>query len=260
MNIIVCVKQVPNTAEIKIDPETNTLIRAGVESILNTYDGFALEAAARIKDELPETRIFVLSMGPPQAENALRECLAVAADTAYLATDRLFGGSDTLATSYILSECIKKIEELEALKFDAVFCGKQAIDGDTAQTGPAIAEFLELPQITGALTCQYKNGALNVVREADNGRQVMGVGFPCMVAFTKPNFDPRFPSVKRKLAAKKAEIRHIGIADMPHIDTAKIGLQGSPTKVKKTFVMPVKSGGVTIQEETASAAAAKLVG
>jgi electron transfer flavoprotein beta subunit len=259
MNIIVCVKQVPNTAEIKIDPVTNTLIRAGVESILNTYDGFALEAAARIKDQVPETKIFVLSMGPPQAENALRECLAVAADTAYLATDRLFGGSDTLATSYILSECIKKVEELESVKFDAIFCGKQAIDGDTAQTGPAIAELLGLPQITGALTCQCEDGALTVLREADIGRQVMAVGFPCMVAFTKPNFDPRYPTVKRKLAAKKAEIKHIGMADMPHIDTTKIGLKGSPTKVKKTFVMPVKSGGITIKEETAGAAAAKLV-
>ncbi|MCL2609997.1 MAG: electron transfer flavoprotein subunit beta/FixA family protein [Treponema sp.] len=259
MNIIVCVKQVPNTANIKIDPQTNTLIRTDVESILNTYDGFALEAAARIRDELPDTGIFVLSMGPPQAGNALRECLAVAADTAYLATDRLFGGSDTLATGYILSECIKKIEELEAVKFDAVFCGKQAIDGDTAQTGPMIAEFLGLPQITGALTCRYNDGGLNVLREAENCRQLMRVGFPCLVTFTKPNFDPRFPTVGRKLAARKAEIRHLGIADIPDIDTAKIGLNGSPTKVRKTFVMPARNGGVTVKEETVKATAAKLV-
>jgi len=198
-------------------------------------------------------------MGPPQAEDALRECLAIAADAAYLATDKLFAGSDTLATSYILSECIKKVEELEALTFDAIFCGKQAIDGDTAQTGPAVAELLGRPQITNALTCECSSNGLTVVRETDDGKQVMGVGFPCLVTFTKPNFDPRFPTIKRKLAAKKAEIKHITAEEMPDMDKARIGLKGSPTKVKKTFVIPPKGGGVLIKEETSGAAAAKLV-
>ena len=134
MNILVCVKQVPDTNEIKIDPETNTLVRDGVPSIVNTFDGYALEAAARVKDNNPDTKIVVLSMGPAQAETALRECLAIAADKAYLLTDRAFGGSDTLATSYILSQAIRKVESLEG-KFDMIFCGKQAIDGDTAQVG-----------------------------------------------------------------------------------------------------------------------------
>ena len=126
MNILVCVKQVPDTNEIKIDPETNTLVRDGVPSIVNTFDGYALEAAARVKDNNPDTKIVVLSMGPAQAETALRECLAIAADKAYLLTDRAFGGSDTLATSYILSQAIRKVESLEG-KFDMIFCGKQAI-------------------------------------------------------------------------------------------------------------------------------------
>ena len=148
MNILVCVKQVPDTTEIKIDPVKNTLIRAGVPSIVNPFDMYALEAAACIKDKDPETVITVVSMGPPQAEAALRQCLAVAADKAYLISGKGFGGSDTLATSYILSRSIRKIEELEGKPFDAIFCGKQAVDGDTAQVGPEIAEHLDLPQIT----------------------------------------------------------------------------------------------------------------
>ena len=126
MNILVCVKQVPDTTEIKIDPVTNTLIRAGVPSIVNPFDGYALEAAARIKDKNPDSKIVVLSMGPDQAKAALKDCLAIAADKAYLVSDRAFGGSDTLATSYILSEAIKKVEEIEG-KFDAIFCGKQQL-------------------------------------------------------------------------------------------------------------------------------------
>ena len=134
MKILVCVKQVPDTTEIKIDPVTNTLIRAGVPSIVNPFDAYALEIAARIKDENPDTEITLLSMGPDQAKDALRECLAVGADKAYLCSDRKFGGSDTLATSYILASAIEAIEAKEG-RFDIIFGGKQAIDGDTGQVG-----------------------------------------------------------------------------------------------------------------------------
>ena len=153
MNILGCVKQVPDTTEIRIDPVKNTLIREGVPSIVNPFDGYALEAAARIRDKNPDTRIVVLSMGPAQAKTALKECLAIAADKAYLASDRVFGGSDTLATSYILSGAIRKVEELEG-RFDMIFCGKQAIDGDTAQVGPEIAEHLGYPQVTYGLEAE----------------------------------------------------------------------------------------------------------
>ena len=147
MNILVCIKQVPDTTEIKIDPVKNTLIREGVPSIVNPFDTYALEAAARIKDANPDAKIVVVTMGPPQAEKALRECLAIAADKAYLVTDRKFGGSDTLATSYVLRKTVEKLETLEG-KFDAIFCGKQAIDGDTGQVGPELAEWLDIPQVT----------------------------------------------------------------------------------------------------------------
>ena len=258
MNILVCVKQVPNTQAVSIDPETNTLIREGVESILNPFDGYALEAATRLQDKDKNIKIYALCMGPQQAEAVLRECLAISADTAYLASDRLFSGSDTLATGYTLSESIKKIEELEGFKFDMIFCGKQAIDGDTAQVGPQIAECLELPQITYGLTCELKDGELYVLKETEDGKEVVAVKFPCLITFTKPSFEPRLPSVKRKFAAKKVEIKVISAEDLAETDTTKIGLKGSPTKVKRTFVPKAKKGGVIFKEGPLEESAQKL--
>ena len=249
MKIIVCIKQVPNTTEIKIDPVKNTLIREGVPSIVNPFDGYALEAAARLKDANPDTKIVVVSMGPEQAKNALKECLAIAADKAYLVTDRAFGGSDTLATSYILTNAIQKIEELEG-KFDAIFCGKQAIDGDTAQVGPEIAEHMDLPQVTYALETEEMEGGLKVKKEVEGGVEIIGIKTPCVVTFTKPAWDPRYPTIKRKMAANRAEIPNLTAADLPAIDLTQAGLKGSPTKVKKTFVPQKKTGGVKFQGET----------
>ena len=258
MNMLVCVKQVPDTTEFKIDPVKNTLIREGVPSIVNPFDGYALEAAARIKDKDPEAKIVVLSMGPEQAKAALKECLAIAADKAYLISGRAFGGSDTLATSYIISEAIKKVEEKEG-KFDVIFCGKQAIDGDTAQVGPEIAEHLGYPQVTYALEVQEAAAdQLKVLREAEDGKQVVGVGYPCLVTFTKPSFDPRFPTIKRKMAARKAVIEQITAADLADIDLGRAGLKGSPTKVKRTFVPPRKKSGMMITGETPEECAGKL--
>lgn len=257
MNILVCIKQVPDTTEIKIDPVKNTLIREGVPSIVNPFDGYALEAAARIKDAHPDTKIVVLSMGPEQAKAALKECLAIAADKAYLASDRAFGGSDTLATSYILSEAIKKVEELEGT-FDMIFCGKQAIDGDTAQVGPEIAEHLNYPQVTYGLEAEVDGDRLKVKKEVEEGIQIVAVAMPCVVTYTKPSWDPRFPSIKRKMAANRAEIPTLTAADLPEIDLTRAGLKGSPTKVKKTFVPKVKTGGIKIAEEDAATSAHKL--
>ena len=258
MNILVCVKQVPNTQQISIDPQTNTLIREGVESILNTFDGYALEAAARLKDTDPNISIYALCMGPVQAEAALRECLSIAADAAYLASDRAFSGSDTLATSYILSECVRYIESSEGITFDMIFCGKQAIDGDTAQVGPQIAELLGIGQVTCGLTCEVAGTELCVKRETEDGKAVVALGFPCLVTFTKPNFDPRLVSAKRRIAAKKATIRRIGADDLPGIDTERIGLKGSPTQVRRTFVPQTKKAGVVINEATPQDSARKL--
>ena len=258
MNILVCVKQVPDTTEIKIDPVKNTLIRDGVPAIVNPFDAFALEAAARIKDKNPDTKIVVVSMGPENAKNALKECLAIAADKAYLVSARAFGGSDTLATSYILSNAVKKIEEIEG-KFDAIFCGKQAIDGDTAQVGPELAEHLDYPQVTCGLECELKDGRLEVLKEDQDANMVIGINLPCVVTFTKPSFDPRFPSIKRRMAANRAVIPTLGEEDFTAIDKTKIGLKGSPTHVKRSFVPQKKSGGMIIKEETIEDSSAKLI-
>ena len=257
MNILVCIKQVPDTTEIRIDPVKNTLIREGVPSIVNPFDGYALEAAARIKDKNPDAKIVVLSMGPEQAKNALKECLAIAADKAYLVSDRAFGGSDTLATSYIISQTIAKVEELEG-KFDAIFCGKQAIDGDTAQVGPEIAEHLDYPQVTYALEAEVDGDMLKVTKEMEDGKAVIGIKTPCLVTYTKPAWDPRYPTIKRKMAANRAEIPTLDDTMFPEMDTTRIGLKGSPTHVKKTFVPQKKSGGVKIQEADNETGAKKL--
>lgn len=259
MNILVCVKQVPDTTEIRIDPVKNTLIREGVPSIINPFDGYALEAAARIKDKNPDTKIVVLSMGPEQAKAALKECIGIAADKAYLVSGRAFGGSDTLATSYIISQAIKKVEEEEG-RFDAIFCGKQAIDGDTAQVGPEIAEHLGYPQVTYGLEAELEGDTLKVKKEVEDGVEVIAVKLPCVATFTKPAWDPRTPTIKRKMAANRAQIPVLNEETLTGIDVTRIGLKGSPTRVKKTFVPQRKKSGVKIMEESSEESAKKLFG
>ncbi|MGI6211589.1 MAG: electron transfer flavoprotein subunit beta/FixA family protein [Anaerovoracaceae bacterium] len=259
MNILVCIKQVPDTTEIKIDPVNKTLIREGVPNIVNTYDTYALENAARIKDEDPSSKIVVLSMGPEQASKALKECLAIAADKAYLVTDPQFGGSDTLATSYILATAIRKIEEMEGAPFDAIFCGRQAIDGDTAQVGPQIAEHLDLPQVTCALELERTDGGFHVVQRGPEDSLVIDIATPCVITFTQPKFDVRYPTIKRKMAANKAVVPKITAADLEgEIDLARCGLNGSPTHVVSTYV-PVHDSHIQfIEGETPEEAGVKL--
>lgn len=259
MNILVCVKQVPDTTQVKIDPVTNTLIREGVPAIVNTFDAFALEAAARIKDKNPDTKIVVMSMGPENAKNALKECLSIAADKAYLVSGRPFGGSDTLATSYILSNAVKRVEAEEG-HFDAIFCGKQAIDGDTAQVGPELAEHLGYPQVTCGLEVLVADDThLEVLKEDQDANQVIGIKLPCVVTFTKPSFDPRYPTIKRKMAANRTQIPTLSDEDLTDIDRSRIGLKGSPTHVKKSFVPVKERNGMIIQEETLEESSAKLI-
>lgn len=258
MNMLVCIKQVPDTTEIRIDPVKHTLIREGVPSIVNPFDAYALECAARIKDKNPESQITLMCMGPNQAKEALKTCLAVGGDNAYLVSGREFGGSDTLATSYIISTAIKKVEENEG-KFDIIFCGKQAIDGDTAQVGPEIAEHLDYPQVTYAHEAFVEGDTVKVKKEVDDGFEIIAVKTPCVITVTKPNFEPRYPTIKSKMAANRKEIPLIAFADLEGmIDSTRIGLKGSPTKVKKTFTPDVKTGGVIINEDTNEESAKKL--
>lgn len=258
MNIIVCVKQVPDTTEIKIDPVKKTLIRDGVPSILNPFDGYALEAALRMKDKDPSVKITAVSMGPQQAKAVLKEAVSVGCDQAYLLSDRAFGGSDTLATSYIISNAIKEIEKREGVTYDVILCGKQAIDGDTAQVGPEIAEHLDLPQVTYAWEMKAnEDGSVTVKREVEEGYEMIKAATPCLVTFTKPDFNLRLPNIKGKLKANRFEPQVLTAEDVP-MDLTRAGLKGSPTKVKKTFTPDVKVGGMIIQEESEAATVAKL--
>lgn len=256
MNILVCVKQVPDTTEIKIDPVTNTLIREGVPSIVNTFDGYALEMAARIKDEQEGVKIVVICMGPEQAKKALKECLSVGADKAYLVSDRAFAGSDTLATGYILGEALKAVEKEEG-SFDIIFCGKQAIDGDTAQTGPQIAEHLNIPQITCITGITAEKGKITAERETEYCKEIWESSTPVLVTVTKPQYDPRYPTVKSKMVANKAVIPTITTNEVK-VDTAKTGLKGSPTRVRKTYVPVQNKNGTIIKGEDAATASKKL--
>lgn len=195
-------------------------------------------------------------MGPKQAESALRECLSIGADKAYLVSDKAFGGSDTLATSYILSQAIAKVEEQEG-KFDIIFCGKQAIDGDTAQVGAEIAEHLGYPQITYGVEVEVDGGLVKVKREAEVGYTITAAHTPCIVTMTQTFYDPRYPTIKSKMAAKKAQITTLTAEDF-EVDLSRSGLKGSPTKVSRTFVPVRRKGGRMIDEGSAEASAKKL--
>lgn len=253
MNILVCVKQVPDTGEIKIDPVTNTLIRAGVPSIVNPFDKHALEAAVQLK-EAHGGSVTVISMGPDQAKAALKECLSVGADKAVLISDRLFGGSDTLATSYILATAIKKLGT-----FDMILCGKQAIDGDTGQVGPELAEHLGIAQLTFVAKIEVNQDMVTVHREHEEGYEVIEAKLPVVCTVIKSINEPRYANIKSKMAANKAVIEVITAADLPEIDATKIGLKGSPTRVKKTFTPPRKESGVKIRENTDRESALKFI-
>jgi electron transfer flavoprotein beta subunit len=234
MNIIVCIKQVPDTAEIKINPETNTLMREGVPSIINPFDLHALEAAMQIKEQLGG-KVTVLTMGPPQAETALREAISMGADEAVLLSDRAFAGSDTWATSYTLAQAIKK------LGADIIFCGKQAIDGDTAQVGPETAEFLGIPHISYIRKVEeVKANHIRVQRLMDEGYDIVESSLPVLLTVVKELNQPRMPSLKGKMAAKKAEIIKMGKSEI-EADENNLGLKGSPTQVKNIFAPQIKA-------------------
>jgi len=235
MNIVVCIKQVPDTTEVKLDPIKGTLIRDGVPSIINPDDKSGLEAALNLKDEY-DAHVTVLTMGPPQAKNALREALAMGADEAILLTDRKFAGADTLATSTTLAAAIKN------LKYDLVIAGRQAIDGDTAQVGPQIAEHLKLPQISYVSDLSKKDDFLTIRREFEDGYHMLEVKLPCLITTLSEMNKPRYMSVGGVVEAYEKEIITWTYDDIT-VDIERLGLNGSPTKVKKSFTKGVKDPG-----------------
>ena len=253
MNIVVCIKQVPDTTEIKIDPVKNTLIRTGVPSIMNPFDRNALETALQLK-ETYGGKVTAISMGPNQAKAVLREALAMGADEVYLVSDRAFGGSDTYATSYILSQTIQKIGNV-----DVVLGGKQAIDGDTGQTAPSIAEHLGMIRLTNVLDLAVEDDKIIARRQVEEGVEVIEATTPVLCTAIKESNKPRYATIKGKIASLKADIPMITLADMPDMDTTKIGLKGSPTKVKSTFTPKREANGVYITGENTSEQVESLI-
>ena len=247
MKIIVCVKQVPDTSGKVAVKEDGTMDRAAMATISNHDDMNALEAALQIKDQNPDVKVIVLSMGPAPTESMLRECLAMGADEAVLISAREFGGADTYATSSTITAAIRKIGVEEG---DIVFCGRQAIDGDTAQVGPQIAEKLDIPQVTYVTAIDYQNGQLTVRRELEDGYMTIKVKTPCLLTCIKELNTPRYMSVSgiMECYAKPYTVWDFNaLSDDPTITVEQVGLKGSPTQVYKSFSPPVKGAGTMLE-------------
>lgn len=235
MKVIVCIKQVPDTTEIKINPVTGTLIRDGVPSIMNPDDKGGLEMALELKDKYG-AHVTVITMGPPQAELILREAYAMGADRAILLTGREFGGADTLATSHTIAAALKNLE------YDLIVAGRQAIDGDTAQVGPQIAEHLGLPQVSYVAGFDIKDGKFIVKKENEDGYQMLEVTGPALMTVLASGFKARYMSVAGIVDAYNKEVEVWGVekVDLP---AEKLGLKGSPTRVNKAFTKGIKAAG-----------------
>ncbi len=243
MNIVVCIKQVPGSTQVKINPDTGTLIRDSVEAIVNPFDEYAIEEALRIREK-KDGCVKVITMGPPQAESVLRGAIAMGADEGYLVSDRAFAGSDTWATSYTLANAIKTLGTI-----DLIICGKQAIDGDTAQVGPGVAEMLDIPFVAWVRKVEdITDEGIKVERMMEDGYDIIEMPFPALITVVKEINEPRMTSLKGKMKAKKAEIKCISAEDL-EVDEKKLGLNGSPTQVLRSFVPEKKTGGEKISGE-----------
>ena len=247
MKIIVCVKQVPDTTEVRLDPVTGTLIREGIPSIINPDDKAGLEAALRLKDRY-EAHVTVLTMGPPQADLALREALAMGADAAILLTDRAFGGADTWATSSTLASA------LSALEYDLIITGRQAIDGDTAQVGPQIAEHLGIPNISYAEELRIEGNTVVVRRQYEDRSHILRAEMPCLVTALSELNEPRYMTPRGIFEAfRDRTVKILTRADLA-IDDGNIGLKGSPTRVMKSFTKAVRGKGTVVELDARDAA------
>ena len=230
MNIVTCIKQVPASSDVQVDPVTGVLIRDGNNTKMNPYDLYAIETSLRIK-EVNNAKVSTISMGPPSAKQVLKESLWMGCDEATIVTDRKFGGADVVATAYTLSQGIKKLGD-----FDLIICGRQTTDGDTAQVGPEIAEYLGIPHIAYVdKIIEVKEDSIVVSTSMDKTIEVWEVKFPCLITVEKGIYTPRLPSFKRGLEYNNYVIRELTLQDMDDLDETHYGLKGSPTQVEKMF-------------------------
>lgn len=256
MHFVVCLKQVPDSSEVRIDPKTNTLMREGVPSIINPYDAHALEEAIRLKEKVGG-KVTIVTMGPPQATEALKKAMSFGADRAILLTDRAFAGSDSLATAYILSRVIEKLQESEPV--DLVFAGKEAIDGDTAQTGPGIATRLKFPQLTYVIkVTNIDQESITVERKLESGREVVQAKLPALLTVEKELNDLSYASLPNMMKAAAYE-PEMWTAQSLDFDTTQMGLKGSPTSVSRIFAPPARTGGDKIDGTNDPKGAAQVV-
>ncbi|WP_027632216.1 electron transfer flavoprotein subunit beta/FixA family protein [Clostridium hydrogeniformans] len=236
MNILVCIKQVPGTNKVEVDPVTGVLKRDGVDSKMNPYDLYALETALRIKEE-KGGNVKVLSMGPPQATKVIKEAYSMGADEGMLLSDRKFAGADVLATSYTISQGVRKSGD-----FDLIICGKQTTDGDTAQVGPEMAEYLGIPHVANVRKLiEVKDNSVVVEMDMPNTLEIIEVEFPALITVEKDIFEPRLPSYKKKMETENREIKVLSFKEFEDQDEKKYGLSGSPTQVERIFPPEVNS-------------------
>lgn len=255
MRIIIPIKQVPETSNVKMDPETGTMVREGVESIINPLDLYSIEVGIRLKEKYGG-EIIVVSMGPPKAQEALKEAIAMGCDDAVLLTDRFFAGADTFATSYALSKAVERLRP-----FDLVICGERATDGDTAQVGPGLAALLGLPLSTFTSRIELEDGHVRATRLIEGGYEVLQLPTPALITVVKEISDPRLPTLRGKQKAKKLDIKKWSAQDI-EADTTKLGLKGSPTRVVKTFNPKVAREGKIVEvkdEKTLSLAVDEII-
>jgi electron transfer flavoprotein beta subunit len=243
VNVVVCVKHVPDTADVRVDPETKALVREGVEHVINPFDENAVEAALQLRD-VHGGRVTAITMGPPQAAESLRHALAMGADEAVLLTDPASRGSDTLATSYTLAQMVRRLDG-----FDLIICGKQAIDGDTGQVGPGLAERLGVPQVTLAISLEIADGRLRARRVLDDFFEVIEVKLPAVATVVKQINEPRRPSMRNVLKARRAEIAQWSLADLD-ADATQTGFDGSPTQVVEVWPPRQRLGGKRLEGST----------
>jgi electron transfer flavoprotein beta subunit len=243
VKIIVCIKQVPESTEAKLDPKTFTIDRSSSKGIINPFDVNAVEEAVRIAEKLENVETIALSMGPPSAEDTLKEALTYGLDAAYLLSDKAFAGADTLATSYTIAKAIDKIGN-----YDLILCGKQAIDGDTAQVGPGIAENLNLAQATNVQKIDFVDDkTLKVASELEDGYKIIEIKLPAVLTVTKEINIPRIPSFKTaRLALKKVIVKWTA-QDLENIDKSKIGMDGSPTSVIKVETPKIQKSTIFLK-------------